>query len=623
MDIKYPYVDSIQPVRNPYVIRYGDNLAPTLFEGSVESSTKVLSEYSAIVKATGSTIVEYRSELIPAIPNTKYTLRAKITLNGLEKYDGVYVDVLGYDESGLYVLDTPGTSVSGTGTGTDIFATPANIKTMEVRIVAPQDAAVGDYVIEDITLNLGTTAKTHKAREDCIFALQTDLYSDPVTGVNADEVFEKNGQYFRLAKWNRKVLDGSINWVGSFPFTGFKSVRYPLTNVVVRSAIGVKYDGKILNEYGGTDAPDKVTVDNDNAYVWISNADSGWGDNYTPTADEIKAYFMGWVLYNGEAVGDNPTTKGPYNGTGTKWWVRRTSSRGWADATNICPTTIAAEYTPYQLVYRLATPTVEPIVSEGKLTFNEGENQVEVGTGIVVRESVKPFQNPSNGNTVINSTSPGQESSKVKYSVERFLTVYKSSLPDNSVWEHNINDPYAFGRDRLFMTGGINYAPLATYSVTYLMLDKSPIVPFTGSYAANEKAMLQELTDSVQQNATAVSVLMNKKVDKDAPGWISPTLLNGWVNRNTGFDAPLSYRKIEGLGVQVRGIIQLGTTGVVFSLPNGYRPERTHFDIVMGYIQSQASYIFPYITITPAGEIRIDAVSTPPSWLFIDTIIPI
>ncbi|MBE0344231.1 hypothetical protein E4V51_30945, partial [Paenibacillus sp. 28ISP30-2] len=41
---------------------------------------------------------------------------------------------------------------------------------------------------------------------------------------------------------------------------------------------------------------------------------------------------------------------------------------------------------PYQLVYQLAMPTVEPIVSEGQLSFVEGDNQVEVGTGIVVSE---------------------------------------------------------------------------------------------------------------------------------------------------------------------------------------------------------------------------------------------
>ncbi|MBT2761778.1 hypothetical protein [Paenibacillus sp. ISL-20] len=604
MDIKYPYVDSIQPVRNPYVIRYGENLAPTLFEGTVESSTKVLSEYSAIVKATGSTVVEYRSKLIPAIPNTNYTLRAKITLNGLEKYDGVYVDVLGYDEAGLYVLDTPGTSVNGTGTGTDIFATPANIKTMEVRIVAPQDAAVGDYVIEDIMLNLGATVKTHKPREDCILALQTDLYSDPVTGANADEVFEKNGQYFRLAKWNRKVLDGSINWVGSFPFTGFKSVRYPLTNVVVRSAIGVKYDGKILNEYGGTDAPDKVTVDNDNAYVWISNADSGWGDNYTPTSDEIKAFFMGWTMYDGTGGNQSPNTN-LYNGIGAKWWARRSDgiSRLWVDATAVLPTVQAPSWTPFQLVYQLANPTVDSIISEGLLTFNKGDNQIEVGTGIVLRERVKPYLDNAKwwnlGNPVAN---PG--STSFKYVAKQVFSVFMNNVKDFR-WKVTLTEKYG----ALAQLSPIyHFNQLAAYSVTYLKLEKSPDVPLLGTIAVNEKSLLQELVISVQNSTTTISELMRKEEDKKVSDWITPTLLNGWVGHgSTG----VSIRK-NGDHLEIKGAIRAGVaiSGThIMRLPNELRPSKV--SVIGTFSQnSNGDRTIIAVDIWPDGVVVINGSST-------------
>lgn len=611
-NIKYPYVDSVQPVRNPYAIRYGENLAPTLFEGSVESSTKVLSEYSAIVKATGSTIVEYRSELIPALPNTKYTLRAKITLNGLEKYDGVYVDVLGYDEAGLYVLDTPGTSVSGTGTGTDIFATPANIKTMEVRIVAPQGATVGDYVIEDITLNLGATVKTHKPREDCILALQTDLYSDPVTGANADEVFEKDGQYFRLAKWSRRVLDGSINWVGSFPFTGFKSVRYPLTNVVVRSAIGVKYDGEILNEYGGIDAPDKVTVDNDNAYVWISNADSGWGNNYTPTVDEIKAYFMGWKMYD-ENVNNDGTSI--YNGgTGSlKRWTPLDSYDSTRyhgmfngsgvptqrpNSTNATGYAVMRYVQSYQLVYQLTTPIIEPIVSEGMLTFNEGNNQVEVGTGLVVRENAPLLGVPGQ------AVAMGDMGNPSVYKIDKFIRSYKDGRPDPSWYASNLN-PYGKEKARI---NWANFSEASIYTMTYLMLDKSPIVPFTGSYTANEKAMLQELTDAVKQNTTAVSVLMNKKADKDTLEWITPTLINGWIPYSTGagFGYPSAqYMKDPQGFIYLRGLVKKGAPpqSVIFYLPAGYRPKENITFVTISFDDVSATEQMARIKISPDGAV--------------------
>ncbi|MBJ8192715.1 hypothetical protein JDS79_38910, partial [Bacillus cereus] len=82
-------------------------------------------------------------------------------------------------------------------------------------------------------------------------------------------------------------------------------------------------------------------------------------------------------------------TTATWTGTGTKYWVQRV---GAANYTQSAPQTSYAGYTPYQLVYQLATPTVEPIVSEGQLAFNEGDNQVEVGTGIVLREKAKLYQ---------------------------------------------------------------------------------------------------------------------------------------------------------------------------------------------------------------------------------------
>lgn len=104
---------------------------------------------------------------------------------------------------------------------------------------------------------------------------------------------------------------------------------------------------------------------------------------------------MGWVMFNGSAgtgVGNSPNvlTINLYNGTGTKWWARRSDglARTWADATNILSTTQAPNWTPYQLVYQLAIPTVEPITSEGQFTFVEGDNQIEVGTGIVLHEYI-------------------------------------------------------------------------------------------------------------------------------------------------------------------------------------------------------------------------------------------
>ncbi|KOS02910.1 hypothetical protein AM598_09655, partial [Paenibacillus polymyxa] len=39
--VKYPYVDSVMPVRNPYAIRYGENLIPSFYEWTLSPRGKV------------------------------------------------------------------------------------------------------------------------------------------------------------------------------------------------------------------------------------------------------------------------------------------------------------------------------------------------------------------------------------------------------------------------------------------------------------------------------------------------------------------------------------------------------------------------------------------------------
>lgn len=52
---KYPYVDSVMPARNPYAIRYGENLLPSFYEWSVTTGVKtVLDSYAATFTRSGA-----------------------------------------------------------------------------------------------------------------------------------------------------------------------------------------------------------------------------------------------------------------------------------------------------------------------------------------------------------------------------------------------------------------------------------------------------------------------------------------------------------------------------------------------------------------------------------------
>ena len=63
-------------------------------------------------------------------------------------------------------------------------------------------------------------------------------------------------------------------------------------------------------------------------------------------------------------------------------------------------------------------------------------------------------------------------------------------------------------------------------------------------------------------------------------GWIAPTLLNSWTNYQPATWDPVGYMK-DSLGfVHIRGFLKGGTlsTGtLVFTLPAGYRPEKSSY----------------------------------------------
>lgn len=444
---------------------------------------------------------------------------------------------------------------------------------------------------------------TDDSRTDiaAMLALQTDLYADPLTGANADSVFERDGQYLKSKHWQRTILDDRQGWLyaASASGPGYKCVYYVHgASAVERSAKGVKYDGKILPDFENIQAPDKVTIDGVSAFVFIPNADSGWGDNHSPSQDEIKAYFLGWTMFNGSASGtgtitpDNPANN-LYNGSGTRYWARRPdgiSRSSWQDGTATLPTTQAPNWTPYELVYQLATPTVEPIVSEGQLTLLEGSNQIEVGTGIVLHEDAKPRLGTNwdiNGNL-----------SSLKYKVSRYINVYANSrlFFKAAHWVGVGNGP------ALSITPS-DYDPSAVYSVTYLMLDTSPVAAFVGSVPDNEKSLLADLVQGVQEASTRVSVLENKKAEKDSPAWITPsTLLGGWTGSfNFGY-------RIEGNRVYFRGALVPGTATqgqVLFILPAQFRTKRSFSATFGQYSSTSGDTNVAMIDFYSDGVVRI------------------
>ncbi|MFJ2045798.1 hypothetical protein ACIOBL_19545 [Paenibacillus taichungensis] len=514
---KYPYVEGIQPVRNPYGLRYGVNLLPPFYEwtktGHLSNSVGQYEAVGTLLAAAISTDA-YASYEFGVLPNQDYTISNPAESTGFLRLTSY--DIARSRRQAVFIK--PGES--------KVITTRAEVVRMEV-VLSGVTSYTGEYYTSDWTwqagttrtfknpmLNVGSVGKPFKPRKDAMIALQTDLYADPGTGANADEVIERDGQYFKLAMWRMVTLDGALVYRSIQNKTDYKIVgcKMPEAAPFFNKLFVYKYNGNLLTKTSTMVGPDNayfLTNDLTDFNVSIANSDSGWGESYTPTADEIKAYFMGWVIFDGSAgtgSGNSPDvpTSNVYKGTGSKWWVRRSDgvSRSWSDATNILPTTQAPNWTPYQLLYQLATPVVEPTTSEGQLTLIEGSNQVEVGTGIVLRENVKPYTYTININN-INDNSP-ESAGNLKNKTNRLLTIYAEGLQDFR-WSKLSNIANANGGGVAQYIGTLDKSK--SYSVTYLMLETYPVATFVGSVADSEKALLTDLVKDVQHGATSLSLL--------------------------------------------------------------------------------------------------------------------
>lgn len=587
--MKYPYVDSIQSVSNPYAIRYGENLLDPLVYGEARSSGKFTSMYEWVDNAESA--IEFSNIEFKVKPHTEYCLHAEL-----------------YNASHAIYLPDLMTPVLGYSTENIIRFNSGDNNKLEYTFKRNSDSSA---YLKNPMLVIGNEPKPFKSREDSMLAFQTELHANPKDGSDPDVLFEYEGQYYKQLKWRRvEILPDEIE-IGTLEvlrLTGYVQISLDLPrnrNTTNYDSIMTKYDGIRLNLdtfNSPLPAADVFNVGNTDygGRVWltVSNENSGWGDNYTPSPDEIKAYFMGWKMYDAST---NSNGTGVFNGSGLKNWVRISS---WVGDMYIdggyrsVPTNPAKDYTPYQLLYRIATHTVEPVVSEGCLTLKKGDNLVEVGTGIVLRESVR-----------VNSTSEGFSYTNADYPFHYKPYDIKEVYNGNSL-DPNWKVGYRLSSDQWYSRLGrafayiptVLYDPSVAYSVTYLKLDKSPIQPISGSLAASEKSQISDLTKGVAKALQRVSVVEMKKAEKGSPGWIAPTLLNGWVRESTTF----GYVKDPAGNVRFRGRISSGATAsgtLLFTLPVGVRPT------VYGYYQvtvnTGASLTTGFIMINVDGTVVI------------------
>jgi hypothetical protein len=233
-----------------------------------------------------------------------------------------------------------------------------------------------------------------------------------------------------------------------------------------------------------------------------------------------------------------------------------------------------------------------------------GGNQVSVDSGVVVREKATPalfngnyFINIRNGQGIVDGT-------QLKNRANKIISIYKNGALDGK-WVISQQYSDAYGNARAYIAQS-DFDPTAVYTVTYTMLDKynltSNIVQADIEYNQNIETTTRQNSQAIADVATRVSVVENTRARKNQMPWITPTLLNGWVNYATDWNSA-GYYKDEFGNVHLTGFIKSGTVAVetvIFTLPAGYRPKTK---IYLSTSSNDSNYKGCAIGVYPDGKV--------------------
>jgi len=139
----------------------------------------------------------------------------------------------------------------------------------------------------------------------------------------------------------------------------------------------VKADGTLLQKDGQLHANTYSTSGTlDKMWFSIDNNDSGWAEAYSPSKEDINAYFLGWRVCNG-------TFGGLYPGSGTKQWypvgdkdLSRATVAGNTAPTEPSPSISDKSINYYQVVYQLVDAVQETVEFDGILELLASDNVV-------------------------------------------------------------------------------------------------------------------------------------------------------------------------------------------------------------------------------------------------------
>jgi hypothetical protein len=464
---RYPMVESVQHIQNPFIVAEGENLLPSFTEWNLHANAVVREPYKLELNAIGT--FQGSSYNMRALPNQIYTLSVSGNFNR--------VFIQEFDSNGTKIREQ---YLSSPGNFT--FTTLSN--TVSITIVM-SNATTGTFTFEKPMLTLGSQPKPFVPRNPSY------LFAEVKLGALFDkkDILFKDGQDWKVTKWIEKdvVLDGKLAWASGNDYAGFKRtfVNISANGAIQDSNKTVKYDGTVLETKDTAQGYGRSTISNAGTiYISVPDTETGFGENYIPTSDEWKAYFNGWQAKTVDA-----------NGKPTAW-------RSLVDGTDAPTQTLAyvkdnmaPGFTSYKVSYALTTPQTIVVTDkvEGDLVVN-GATQIEVGSGVIIREKIVPVTSSESGYYHINNESIGTiPQNRLKNRLLALIGIYRNGIRDNK-WITRTN--YCYGNQR-FEIAKADYDPTAEYTVTYLLLDRQPFTTNILSVIANYDSSLKSVVDSM------------------------------------------------------------------------------------------------------------------------------
>lgn len=502
-ETKLPFVANMQGITNPTIENIRDNLIPAFNYGGAYHVPGWM--YLKVIDHTGASWNnnENARVLVPVVPGTKYTFSCiRKGMVGITGNDGSSADAA--QHTNIFTESEEQNSPMNC-----TFTVPAGVNF--IRIVFMTTA--GGYVASPMLVK-GATPAAYKPQVREALTVKTTLYAGD--SLNIDTA----GHVVKHAAKKEVMLDGNLDWkLEGGTYTGYKRVQAKIAGTLAENlaANAVKFNGAMLEYFGNSPTkPDQVVLykGDGNVYLSVANTDSGWGQNYNPTPEEIKAYFMGWTMYDGTLGQAAKPGVHLYNGGNSKWWSARDNSQGgWVEGVNTLPTTqapINGLWQPYKLVYMLPSTLSEVVATTGSLTLDEGENMLVVSEGLIAHEIVTPYHYKEAGynryeiNTRIKSP--------LDYNTTNILQVYKNGNPDNAWTIEYVTTTTLTAHVRALLDANL-FDPTAVYTVDYIPIEQYrvsvPTNAITIEYADKLGGVIQLLVTTAAKLGAQASNMQN------------------------------------------------------------------------------------------------------------------